>query len=583
MFDPAESRPSENRETSFLDARAQYSLLITALESINDAILVTDGKGRMDLWNNKFLTLWGMPPEVIESGCELSAIEVAVKRLKDPATFLAHVNELYSSSLCAVDVFEFQEGRVIERHSQPRWLDGQVVGRVWTFRDITESRRLAEERDRLLIEEKVARAAAEFSQKRAAFLAEASTLLASSLDFHATLKAVGQLAIPSLADWCIIDLLQKDLTFRRTVVDKDPAPSRAAAELERFVPDLSADVGIAECIRSGKPRVFSAARIRGEALVAEDGREVKLNSVDHARAIQELGVRSWMTIPLNVHGNVLGALTFVSALDSRRYGARELELGNELGWRVALAVDHALLYQQARTAVRSREDLLAVVSHDLKNPLSAIYMNARLIQGLAGAGEFRVETLKKQAQIIQQSAERMNRLIRDLLDQAKIETGHFHVDRRDVDFAALVAETLEMLDYFGIGMKGPLGTPTGGGIRSLNVTMRQHFDWYSCVRPVRYFRGIVSVVKRPQDLDVVIFRENTEDVYAGVEFEAGSEGAREIIAVAKKYGHEIREDSGIGIKPISKFASRRIVRSAIEFAIEHGRKVVTIVHEGNIQ
>jgi len=147
----------------------------------------------------------------------------------------------------------------------------------------------------------------------------------------------------------------------------------------------------------------------------------------------------------------------------------------------------------------------------------------------------------------------------------------------------LPAETLEMLDYFGIGMKGPLGTPTGGGIRSLNVTMRQHFDWYSCVRPVRYFRGIVSVVKRPQDLDVVIFRENTEDVYAGVEFEAGSEGAREIIAVAKKYGHEIREDSGIGIKPISKFASRRIVRSAIEFAIEHGRKVVTIVHKGNIQ
>ena len=147
----------------------------------------------------------------------------------------------------------------------------------------------------------------------------------------------------------------------------------------------------------------------------------------------------------------------------------------------------------------------------------------------------------------------------------------------------LPAETLEMLDYFGIGMKGPLGTPTGGGIRSLNVTMRQHFDWYSCVRPVRYFRGIVSVVKRPQDLDVVIFRENTEDVYAGVEFEAGSEGALEIIAVAKKYGHEIREDSGIGIKPISKFASRRIVRSAIEFAIEHGRKVVTIVHKGNIQ
>ena len=146
----------------------------------------------------------------------------------------------------------------------------------------------------------------------------------------------------------------------------------------------------------------------------------------------------------------------------------------------------------------------------------------------------------------------------------------------------LPADTLEMLDYFGVGMKGPLGTPTGGGIRSLNVTMRQHFDWFSCVRPVRYFNGIVSVVKRPQDLDVVIFRENTEDIYAGVEFEAGSPGALEVIAVAKKYGHTIREDSGIGIKPISKFASRRIVRAAIDYAIEHGRKVVTLVHKGNI-
>ncbi len=144
-------------------------------------------------------------------------------------------------------------------------------------------------------------------------------------------------------------------------------------------------------------------------------------------------------------------------------------------------------------------------------------------------------------------------------------------------------DTLEMLGYFGVAMKGPLGTQTGGGRRSLNVTMRQYFDWYSCVRPVRYFKGVVSVVKRPQDLDVVIFRENTEDVYAGVEFAMGSPGALEIIAVAKKYGHKIREDSGIGIKPISKYASRRIVRAAIEFAIEHSRKVVTLVHKGNIQ
>ncbi len=125
----------------------------------------------------------------------------------------------------------------------------------------------------------------------------------------------------------------------------------------------------------------------------------------------------------------------------------------------------------------------------------------------------------------------------------------------------LPAETLEMLDYYGIGMKGPLGTPTGGGIRSLNVTMRQHFDWFSCVRPVRYFKGIVSVVKRPQDLDVVIFRENTEDVYAGVEYEMGSPGALEHIEVAKKHGHNIREDSGICIRHLALRLSAHRARS----------------------
>jgi isocitrate dehydrogenase len=147
----------------------------------------------------------------------------------------------------------------------------------------------------------------------------------------------------------------------------------------------------------------------------------------------------------------------------------------------------------------------------------------------------------------------------------------------------LPADTLEMLDYFGVSIKGPLATPTGGGMRSLNVTLRKHFDHFACVRPVRFYRGVVSVVKRPQDLDVVIFRENTEDVYAGIEFEAGTPAAREFIELAKKHGHTIREDSGIGLKPISRYGSRRIVRAAIEYAIEHNRKVVTLVHKGNIQ
>jgi isocitrate dehydrogenase len=147
----------------------------------------------------------------------------------------------------------------------------------------------------------------------------------------------------------------------------------------------------------------------------------------------------------------------------------------------------------------------------------------------------------------------------------------------------LPAETIEAVKYFRVAIKGPLTTPIGGGIRSLNVTLRQVLDLYACVRPVRYFANVPSPVKRPQDVDIVIFRENTEDVYAGIEWAKGSAEARKIIEfIGREFKREIRADSGIGIKPISEFGSKRLVRKAIEFALEHKRPSVTIVHKGNI-
>jgi len=147
----------------------------------------------------------------------------------------------------------------------------------------------------------------------------------------------------------------------------------------------------------------------------------------------------------------------------------------------------------------------------------------------------------------------------------------------------LPADTIEALKEFGVAIKGPLTTPVGGGIRSLNVTLRQIFDLYCCIRPVRYFQGVPSPVVAPEKLDVVIFRENTEDVYAGIEFPAGSAEAKKFIELIESFGKTVRADSGIGIKPISKFASQRLVRRAIEFALLRGKKSVTIVHKGNIQ
>jgi isocitrate dehydrogenase len=135
-----------------------------------------------------------------------------------------------------------------------------------------------------------------------------------------------------------------------------------------------------------------------------------------------------------------------------------------------------------------------------------------------------------------------------------------------------------------IGIKGPLTTPVGGGIRSLNVALRQILDLYVCLRPVRWFRGVPSPVRHPERVDMVIFRENTEDVYAGLELEEGSAEAKRLIGwLAANFGWDVRADSGIGIKPISRTGSQRLVRAALQYAVAHHRRSVTLVHKGNIQ
>ncbi len=145
-------------------------------------------------------------------------------------------------------------------------------------------------------------------------------------------------------------------------------------------------------------------------------------------------------------------------------------------------------------------------------------------------------------------------------------------------------ESFDALREFGVGIKGPLETPIGGGIRSLNVTLRQVLDLYVCLRPVRWYTGVPSPLKEPGKVNVVIFRENTEDVYAGIEYKAGTpENARLAKFLRDELGAQFQEGAGLGIKPISAFGTKRLVRRAIEYAIERKRKSVTLVHKGNIQ
>jgi isocitrate dehydrogenase len=146
------------------------------------------------------------------------------------------------------------------------------------------------------------------------------------------------------------------------------------------------------------------------------------------------------------------------------------------------------------------------------------------------------------------------------------------------------AETLDAIKELIVAIKGPLTTPVGGGFRSLNVSLRQELDLYACVRPVTYYKGVPSPMKRPEEVDAILFRENTEDVYAGIEYKSGTpENAKLAKFLREEMGAEFFEDAGIGIKPISPFGTKRLVRKAIQYAIDNGHDSVTLVHKGNIQ
>jgi len=150
----------------------------------------------------------------------------------------------------------------------------------------------------------------------------------------------------------------------------------------------------------------------------------------------------------------------------------------------------------------------------------------------------------------------------------------------------LPEETFEAIENYTLSIKGPLATPVGGGIRSLNVALRQRLDLYVCLRPIRYFEGVPSPLKRPSDTDMIIFRENTEDIYAGIEYKSGSDESKKIMSLLENFNHKNKirfpKTSALGIKPVSIEGSQRLIRKAIQYAIKNGKDSVTLVHKGNI-
>jgi PAS domain S-box-containing protein len=292
---------------------------------------------------------------------------------------------------------------------------GGVIRLIGSAQDITERKR---------------------DEERTRFLAEVGRVLTSSLDYRETLRRVADLAVPAIADWAAVDVQQDGEIRRLAVAHPDPAKRALAEEVARRWPAHPDDPGGAAAVqRTGEPLLMPT--------IPDSLLEQVARSDEHLAILRDLGLKSAMVVAMAARGNVLGSITFVSAESGRTFDEDDLALAMELADRAALAVDNARLYEAAQAASRARDDLMAVVSHDLRSPLNAVLAGASLLLDVPLSDEQRTD----QYRAIRRSAERMERLTRDLLDITRIEAGHLRIEPGAEDIRSLVEEALEAADF----------------------------------------------------------------------------------------------------------------------------------------
>jgi PAS domain S-box-containing protein len=268
------------------------------------------------------------------------------------------------------------------------------------------------------------------------FLARASALLNEDLSLEVTLGSLARLAVPTLADYCLIDLVEKGKLRRMAVAHVDPLKEANLHKNEHHTLDGDAERHpVIQVVRSGQSVLVTECT---EAVL-----EMISHDEEHHSKLREMGLCSYMIVPLLAHGNVVGVITLAAAESGRHYGPRDLLLATDLAHRGALAIEHAQLYEEAQEAIRARDDVLGVVSHDLRNPLNTIQLSATLL--LDTADERRSGNVRA-LEMICRAAGQMNRMIEDLLDASSIEAGRFFVQRARYDACALIEEARELLE-----------------------------------------------------------------------------------------------------------------------------------------
>ena len=300
--------------------------------------------------------------------------------------------------------------------------DRRLLGWLGTFTDVNEQKQLEEERARVLLREQPARAEAEASLRRLEFLAEASNLLTRSLDAQGIMKGLAELVTPRLCTWCVVDLLDAEGAVVQAAFAHEDEARRALGEAlgERPSPGPGASHGVAGVLRSGQPEV-SATPCDPRFVAAALG-------VRRAEVVEQLGAAAYVSVPLSARGQVLGALTLVTARPERAYGPADVALAVDLGQRAALAVDNARLYADAQQAVRLRDEFLSIAAHELRTPLSALELQAQSVLVQLGRQPVDLPRIFGKATVMQRQVERLTRLINEMLDVSRIEAGRLALD-----------------------------------------------------------------------------------------------------------------------------------------------------------
>jgi len=411
-------------DSKLADARIErnLSLLEATVESTADGILVVDLSGKIVLYNQKFAQIWQIPLEIIDSRDDRQAQQAALDRLMAPEAFLKRVRELYAQpDVESFDLLEFKDGRVVERYSRPQRVAKVIVGRVWSFRDVTERVR---------------------SERSIRFLSEASSVIAESLDFQHTVSTIVKLTVPFLADGCTLDAFDphSGKLHRMGAAHVDTERQAIQLELAKLYPlDQVSRAPEAVAMRTGAPVCI--------AEVTPEWIKQTSNYERQAALFQKLDTHSIIALPLRFRGRMLGAITLHSKT-AGRYGTGKNELVMELARRCAIAFENALLYAEARRAIQIRDDFMSIASHELNTPLTPAKLNVQLLRRLVEDSFDQPDRQRKVAELAlrtERQIDRLARLVDDMLDISRIESGRFFLNREPLDLSKLVVDVVSQL------------------------------------------------------------------------------------------------------------------------------------------